>query len=849
MGSGTLTGYNPGMGNGNDNIKDSGASVRVRPCLLCGQQHPPGSPCVAAEKRDGDATHGADSSQPASESVDGFYKLLNQQSAAKDVADKNAPTDENETAEPKPVHNSMVGSMIGGKYQMIEEIGQGGMSTVYKARQQPIDKIVAVKLLLAHLSRDGESVQRFFREAKSAGQISHPNVVSVFDFGITSDQQPYLVMDFLEGKNLEEILEKRIRLPYREAIPIFIEVCSGLAAAHECGIVHRDIKPSNIVVQELTGSQKVRIVDFGIAKMIDAEAQHLTKTGEVFGSPLYMSPEQCEGQPLDCRTDIYALGVVFYQVLCGRPPLVGQSALETMRKHMTEMPESLQKYADDEHIPLELENIVFKMMAKDRNKRYSSTMEIKHDLQRIIDGDSRVIASNLKYMSRELTRKSKILLASSITAVLLTSAGVLAYPSVCNELGKQKYASGMSKFSKDSKEAEALLESAVDLSRQAGDVGLESRSLASLIRIYRKDNSEKLDKARHRRQELIRKELEKLELGSLNMGEVLSSTDTEARLLEDKMTAGSFRSTRTENGNGPRAADSFGDGADLEASHEPGEMKKVSATRSRNASKRESIGAAYSDALIASNSSAEDQLASKESPRAFSPQPKRKMEMSSREDENYDSDELAPKSEPAAALQKAKPMRLQAAGGGGAGGGASGSLSGNALGFAAGQGSDLNVKVSDQRRQIAINSQAIDEYHVTYENLDRMEVLATLCVERGNYATAKESAIKGIAIYRQLNCAESDELAGLFTLQGLAAAKLQAWEELSSAIHEAEKLNELSPARQAEICSLKALLDLHLNNARKAKLEFDRALEITDNQTPSMVARKAQENYKQLLHL
>ncbi len=790
MGFTDLYGYNPDMGDGNDKIKNSGASVRARPCMLCGQPHASGSPC---------SSNGADGAPNQTGYGDG------------ELNDDGFPAAENECYDMSEILESIsapIGTIIGGKYQIIDYVGHGGMSTVYKARQQPIDKIVALKLLLSHLSRDEESVQRFFREAKAAGQISHPNVVNVFDFGITSEQRPYLVMDFVEGKNLEDILDEREKLPYQEAIPIFIEVCSGLAAAHECGIVHRDIKPSNIVIQNVNGGgQKVRIVDFGIAKMIDAESQHLTKTGEVFGSPLYMSPEQCEGRTLDGRSDIYGLGVVFYQTLCGKAPLVGQTALETMRKHMTELPESLQKNPEAGPIPLELENVIFKMMAKDRDKRYASTLEIKHDLQRIVDGDSRAFSSKMQYMGREISRKSKIIIAASVSSVLLAAAAVFAYPSICDELGKQKYSEGMQKFSQPSlqneKDAQSLLESAVELSSQAGDVGLESKSLASLIRIYRKQNNPKLEAARRRRQELIRQELEKLEIGSLNIGEVLSNTEKEIRDVERKFlpkNGSANRSTDGETSDHVSVTDSLSNG-------EPGITDSRQSTKdSRNERKaKREIGSAYSDALIASGNLPEEE-------RGYS-------------------------------LQRSMRKAAPAAGTAGAGGGGAAAAVAPRLAGAANApiAPGRNEEGGESSLRSSAHAQSIKQQHVTYENLDRMEVLASLCAERGNYTKAKESAVHGIAIYQQLNCHESDELAGLYAVEALGSAKLQKWDETAASVQELERLSNLSASRQAELFSLKALLSLHLNNKNEAKAYFDKAIKAD---AASLVASKAIDMYK-----
>lgn len=918
------------MGERNDSFNNSGASVSVRPCtlcgrahasgaacespkvssdkvpraesscLLCGKQHPVASSCLNGNSNrtgngqaagelpaQGINSAGQSGQKDSEASISGLQNLINNtngkiagnnqeklredgfacNSARKgagahrssEAVDKSSSSasgaNTNGSGFPQNPNlgessrelvqsiSALVGSMIGGKYQIIEYLGHGGMSTVYKARQQPIEKIVAIKLLLAHLSRDQESVQRFFREAKAAGQISHPNVVQVFDFGITADQQPYLVMDFVEGKNLEDILDERKKLSYQEAIPIFIEVCSGLAAAHERGIVHRDIKPSNIVIEHLDGGgQKVRIVDFGIAKMIDADTQHLTKTGEVFGSPLYMSPEQCEGQTLDGRSDIYGLGVVFYQTLCGKPPLVGQSALETMRKHMVELPESLQKDPDAGDIPLELENVIFKMMAKDRDKRYASTAELKHDLQRIIDGHSEVFSSNLQYMGREISRKSKIIIASSVASVLLAVGATLAYPGVCDELGKKRYSEGMAKFAqRNSQEAESMLESAVELSRRAGDIGLENKSLASLIRLYRMQGNPKIVEARRRRQELIKQELEKLEIGSLNIGEVLSNTENELRDVERSLMP------------------HYGPGRELSVESKPSNDLNVTDKRTPIRSeetplrdrKQETPGSEYADVLIASRQNT-DQI------RSFRLVPQAKLaNVAKNETSDLLSDNLQEESNTVAlsstnkgadtsdASADFKPRQDAPALHGSTAPAAAAGMT--RLPYAQAAPLTPHTPAATPLAAHAPEPAAplqIKQAHITYENLDRMEVLASLCVEREQYAKAKESAAHGVAMYRELNCHESDELALLYTLQGLSAAKLHKWDELAAVLKESEGLSDLTSSRQTELLSLKALLSLHVNDKHNAKADFEKVVQASRSEPASIVTAKAMDMYK-----
>lgn len=411
----------------------------------------------------------------------------------------------------------LIGKVIGAKYEILSFLGKGGMSVVYRAKQHPINRIVALKMLLAHLSKNEGSVKRFLQEATAAGQLTHPNVVSVFDFGLTEDGQPYLVMDFVEGDSLAQIIAAEGPIAYKEALPLFIQVCEGLTVAHEKGVIHRDIKPSNIVVEETHDGKRARIVDFGIAKMLDAESQQLTKTGEIFGSPFYMSPEQCEGRQLDNRSDIYSLGIVFYEVLSGMVPLAGKSSLETMRLHMEQMPDNFQKSAPASNIPLKLENVVFKMVAKSREKRYPNARAVKADLEQLLDGDANALSGNIEYVSREISRKSKTITAALTTTgvlALLTIVSVLAYPHACTAYAEDQYSKAQKALSKNNlPEAESCLKTSVSFGRSINNVKLESRGLDSLISLLRREGkSEELTLFRKRKQDLIKQELSTLGL-------------------------------------------------------------------------------------------------------------------------------------------------------------------------------------------------------------------------------------------------------------------------------------------------------------------------------------------------
>ncbi len=282
------------------------------------------------------------------------------------------------------VGDPLVGTTFAEKYEILSILGEGGMSVVYKARHKYMERVVAVKLLHEHLVGDPLAVQRFERESKAASSLSHQNIVTVHDFGMTKKGQAYFVMDCLEGESLGEVLERDVRLTLADSISIFKQTCDGLEHAHKKGIVHRDLKPSNLVlIKQDDGSTLVKIVDFGIAKVIpkDGQAkQQLTQTGEIFGSPLYMSPEQCNGSELDHRSDIYSLGCLMYETLAGVPPFIGDNFINTVVKHINEPPPQFSKTAPEAAIPAQVEATINKCLAKDPADRYQNVAVLRQSL-------------------------------------------------------------------------------------------------------------------------------------------------------------------------------------------------------------------------------------------------------------------------------------------------------------------------------------------------------------------------------------------------------------------------------------------------------------------------------------
>lgn len=286
-----------------------------------------------------------------------------------------------ETASPVPTTpTDLLGQIVSGKYSIEEKLGEGGMGSVYQAYDGLMKRVVALKLLNQGRDISNESLQRFQQEATATSRLNHANIVRVHDFSVCDIHGPYLVMDLIDGEPLNCLIARKGRLDPQYVADIMIQVADGLQHAHEVGIVHRDLKPSNILVLSETGkTPSAKVVDFGIAKLQgdNLEDLKLTKTGEVFGSPLYMSPEQCLADKLDRRSDIYSLGCVMYEALCGEPPFKGRNFGETVIKHTNETPKA---FPAELQIPNALKRIVFCALEKSPSDRYQSMAALKKEL-------------------------------------------------------------------------------------------------------------------------------------------------------------------------------------------------------------------------------------------------------------------------------------------------------------------------------------------------------------------------------------------------------------------------------------------------------------------------------------
>lgn len=280
--------------------------------------------------------------------------------------------------------DALSGFVIENRYQVYGRIGEGGMSAIYRGKHLLMDRPVAIKILHKHLTASEKVRERFKKEARTASMLQHPNIVAVHDFG-EAQGFFYLIMDFVDGISLNELIRKLERIPPQRCVPIIRQICDGLQHAHENGILHRDLKPSNIMlVKQGSNSDFVKIVDFGIAKFIheagDEHALQLTQTGETVGSPLYMSPEQCRGEKLDARSDIYSLGCLTYKALAGVPPFSGNNQIDVYIKHTQTQAPPFHLTSPQTAIPPELENIVLKTLEKTPDARWSSMEELRNAL-------------------------------------------------------------------------------------------------------------------------------------------------------------------------------------------------------------------------------------------------------------------------------------------------------------------------------------------------------------------------------------------------------------------------------------------------------------------------------------
>ena len=279
-----------------------------------------------------------------------------------------------------------IGKLLDKKYQIDELLGVGGMGRVYKATQLSLDKVVCVKVLRSGMMQDDTLVGRFHREARASSRLNHPNSIAVTDFGqAEEDKSLYMVMEFVPGKDLGKVIREERPIAEKRIIHIMDQVLSALADAHHAGIIHRDLKPENIMVTDLRGTKDfVKVLDFGIAKIQEAQTEPgLTQAGMVCGTPEYMSPEQARGEELDARSDVYAAGVIIYQMVVGQIPFSAPTAMGIVTKHLTEAPVPPSKM-DSIKISPAMEAVILKSMSKNRDGRQKTALALQQELNRVL---------------------------------------------------------------------------------------------------------------------------------------------------------------------------------------------------------------------------------------------------------------------------------------------------------------------------------------------------------------------------------------------------------------------------------------------------------------------------------
>lgn len=316
------------------------------------------------------------------------------------------------------------------RFEVLEILGLGGMGTVVKAREKSSDKLFAVKLLNPQLIDDKSSVKRFEQEAKAAMMLTHPHLTAVYEYGIGKDETPFLVMDLLEGRTLDQLLKADNRLSQRQALDIFIQICEALDYTHNNGLIHRDIKPSNIMVNTHNGIDYAKLFDFGIAKVLPNQTIDLTgdmtQTGDLFGSPLYMSPEQCKGQDLDARTDLYSLGCVIYKTLTGTHPFEGKNFVDTIIKIVTTEATAPSRIHPEDQLSKDFDRVVQTCLQKNVAERYVSAQELKQDLECLREGKplssktQKTAKKHKKAAGPQLDSRTKVLVYALLGILLAT---------------------------------------------------------------------------------------------------------------------------------------------------------------------------------------------------------------------------------------------------------------------------------------------------------------------------------------------------------------------------------------------------------------------------------------------
>ncbi|MBY0357694.1 MAG: serine/threonine protein kinase [Candidatus Obscuribacterales bacterium] len=341
--------------------------------------------------------------------------------------------------------SNLIGSIIDGRYKIIAVLGQGGMGSVYQAEELGLDRLLALKLMHIYHLNDSESRSRFQREGKVLSALRHNNIVHIYRLGLWDEQVPYIAMEYLSGRNLRDLLNDEEVLSLPRVLGIAVQICDAMHYAHQFGIVHRDLKPNNILLVDKPQPDTVKIVDFGLVKLLsepESLNQKLTQTGELIGTIQYISPEQCQGQKADERSDIYAVACLLYEALTGQQPFVAENPIGLMHKHVNEMPLPPSSVSKKRIFSPELEFVLLKGLQKDPACRYQSMEELRRDLELLKEKREKSIVCDyapLRYWqgAEPQRMRERFISITLLFAFLLFVVWFFKAPILEREIGKQ----------------------------------------------------------------------------------------------------------------------------------------------------------------------------------------------------------------------------------------------------------------------------------------------------------------------------------------------------------------------------------------------------------------------------